>query len=143
LGQPGHTGFFLFLFFLQPGPFQPWIFRVSGRPAGPDRVLKLWFELFFLRLKWLFFPLVFFLKKTTHTQKKNVSVLHHLISKYLFLMATFYITYIYIYNNDVSVYIYTVFKPGPVQGPRSGFWPGHQVGWVNSYLKKKFKMTSF
>ena len=33
-----------------------------------------------------------------------------------------------------------VFKPGfvvgLVQGPGSGFWPGHRVGWVNLYFKK-------
>jgi len=26
-----------------------------------------------------------------------------------------------------------VLRPGPVQGPGSGFWPGHQVGRVNSF----------
>jgi hypothetical protein len=35
--QPGHTGFFLPLFFLQPGPV-----LVPGRPAGLGWVLKLW-----------------------------------------------------------------------------------------------------
>jgi hypothetical protein len=29
-----------------------------------------------------------------------------------------------------------VFKPGPVQGPSSGFLPDHQVARVNSYEKK-------
>jgi hypothetical protein len=28
------------------------------------------------------------------------------------------------------------FKPGPVQGPGSGFWPGHRVDRVNFYFKK-------
>ena len=35
-GQPGHTRFFLPLFFLQPGPIP-----APGRPAGPGRVSKL------------------------------------------------------------------------------------------------------
>jgi hypothetical protein len=29
-----------------------------------------------------------------------------------------------------------VFKLGPVQGPGSGFWPGHRVGRIIPYLKK-------
>jgi hypothetical protein len=29
-----------------------------------------------------------------------------------------------------------VFKPGPVQGPGFGFWPGRWVGRVNLYFKK-------
>jgi len=41
--QPGHTSFFLPLFFLQPGPV-----LVPGRPAGLGWVLKLWWwQLFF------------------------------------------------------------------------------------------------
>jgi hypothetical protein len=35
---PGHTGFFLSLFFLQPGPV-----LAPGRPARPNRVSKLYF----------------------------------------------------------------------------------------------------
>ena len=35
-GQPGHTGFFIPLFFLQPSPVP-----VPDRPAGPGRVSKL------------------------------------------------------------------------------------------------------
>jgi len=104
IGSAGSHQIFPSPVFLQPDPFQPWICQVSGRPAGPDRILKLWFELFFLQLTWLFFPLVFSLKKTTHTLK-NVSVLHHLISTYPFLMATFYIIYI----TTMLVYIYTQF----------------------------------
>jgi hypothetical protein len=37
-GQPGHTGFFLPLFFLQSGPVP-----APDRPVGPGRVSKLWF----------------------------------------------------------------------------------------------------
>jgi hypothetical protein len=29
-----------------------------------------------------------------------------------------------------------VFRPGYVQGPGFEFWPGHQVVWVNLFLKK-------
>jgi hypothetical protein len=29
-----------------------------------------------------------------------------------------------------------IFKPGPVQGLGSGFWPSHRVGRVNLYFKK-------
>jgi len=36
-----------------------------------------------------------------------------------------------------------IFKPGPVQGPGSGFWLVHQVGWVNPYLKKNSKRRRF
>jgi len=32
---------------------------------------------------------------------------------------------------------------GPVQGPGSGFWAGHQVGRVNSFFYKKIKTASF
>jgi len=35
-GHPGHTGFFLPLFFLQPD-----LVPAPGRPGGPDRVSKL------------------------------------------------------------------------------------------------------
>jgi hypothetical protein len=33
-----------------------------------------------------------------------------------------------------------VFKPGPVQGPGSGFWPGYRV---NLYFKKNSKRRRF
>jgi hypothetical protein len=36
---PGYTGFFLILFFLQPGPVPAP--DLPGQPAGPDRVSKL------------------------------------------------------------------------------------------------------
>jgi hypothetical protein len=40
-----------------------------------------------------------------------------------------------------------VFKPGSVaglvQGPGSGFWPGHRVGRVNLYFKKNSKRRRF
>jgi len=36
-----------------------------------------------------------------------------------------------------------VFKPGPVQGPSFGFWPGHRVSRVNLYLKKNSKRRRF
>ena len=36
-----------------------------------------------------------------------------------------------------------VFKPDPVQGSGSGFWPGHRVVRVNLYFKKKSKRRRF
>jgi len=38
---PGHTGFFLSLFFWNSDQFQPRVGRVPGWPAGPVRVSKL------------------------------------------------------------------------------------------------------
>jgi len=36
-----------------------------------------------------------------------------------------------------------IFKPGPVKGPGSGFWPGHRVGWINPYFLKNSKQRHF
>jgi hypothetical protein len=38
----GYTRSLLFLFFFNPTRFQPWIGRVSGRPAGPGLISKLY-----------------------------------------------------------------------------------------------------
>ena len=56
----------------------------------------------------------------------------------------------FILINSVKIWIFfffilqlIVFKPGPVQGPSSGFLPDHQVARVNSYVKKKSKQRRF
>jgi hypothetical protein len=36
-----------------------------------------------------------------------------------------------------------VFRPGPVAGPGSGFWPGHQIVRVNFFILKKSKRRRF
>jgi hypothetical protein len=36
-----------------------------------------------------------------------------------------------------------VFKPDPVQGSGSGFWPGHRITRVNRYFKTKSKRRRF
>ena len=43
-GSPSHFGFFLFLFFLQPGPV-PAPDRPDPRSTYPDRILKLWVKM--------------------------------------------------------------------------------------------------
>jgi hypothetical protein len=37
---------------------------------------------------------------------------------------------------------HSFFRPGPVQGPGSGFWPGHRIVQVDFFFKK-IKTTSF
>jgi len=46
-GQPGHTGFFLPLFFLQLGPVP-----APGRPVKSDQVLKLYFKVNSCQFSW-------------------------------------------------------------------------------------------
>jgi len=53
----------------------------------------------------------------------------------------------YFFNNLVSEFsgechVTIVLRPGPVQGPGSGFWPGHLVSRV-SFFKKKLKWHRF
>jgi hypothetical protein len=43
--------------------------------------------------------------------------------------------------NTNPTIICIVFRPGPVQGPGSGFWPGHRVARVNFFKSKRRRFS--
>ena len=65
----------------------------------------------------------------------------------------FFIVIYFILNNlwnnifsrfhTLSILLSIVFRPGPVQGSGSGFWPGHLVARVNSFFFFKLERCRF